>query len=481
VEEQRRSGHNPPAPLPSGAVREPTAIWWLRRDLRRRDNPALNAAADVGPVLPVFVLDDALWGPAGAARRAFLAGSLRALDASLGGHLVIRHGDPAVVLPRVASDAGATTVVAAEDFGPYGRRRDARAAAALTDAGVSVRWTGSPYAVAPGSVVKGDGAPYGVFTAFSRAWAAHGWDEPVAPPRRIAWVSGVDGVGIPDAPGVDATLPTPGEAAAGHRWRRFLDTAADGYATGRDTPAGDHTSRLSPYLRWGALHPRTLLAGLDPGRRGHQVFRAELCWREFYADVLWHRPDTARRSLQRQMAGMRLDTGRRADERFAAWAEGRTGYPIVDAGMRQLRAEAWMHNRLRMIVASFLVKDLHIDWTRGARFFMQHLVDGDLASNSHGWQWVAGTGTDAAPYFRVFNPVTQGRKFDPDGAYVRRWVPELASLPDRWIHRPWEAPELTLEAADYPDPIVHHHAEREEALDRYQAVRAGDGITRRET
>jgi deoxyribodipyrimidine photo-lyase len=187
--------------------------------------------------------------------------------------------------------------------------------------------------------------------------------------------------------------------------------------------------------------------------------------------VLWHQPGSARRSLQRQMAGIRLDTGRRADERFAAWAEGRTGYPIVDAGMRQLRSEAWMHNRVRMIVASFLVKDLHLDWTRGARFFMQQLVDGDLASNSHGWQWVAGTGTDAAPYFRVFNPVTQGRKFDPDGAYVRRWVPELGSLPDRWVHNPWEAPDRPLDAADYPERIVDHSAERDEALARYQAVR----------
>jgi deoxyribodipyrimidine photo-lyase len=452
-------------------VSKPTSIWWVRRDLRRQDNPALNAAAAAGPVLPVFVLDDALWGPAGDARRAFLVASLRALDESLGGHLVVRHGDPVVELPRIAGEVEAATVVAAADFGPYGHGRDQRTDEALTAAGVSVEWTGSPYAVEPGSVVKNDGTPFRVFTPFSRAWVERGWDAPVKAPARISWVSGVDGAGLPDAPDVDATLPVAGEEAAGRRWRHFLDTAASAYASRRNSPAGDTTSRLSAYLHWGTLHPRTLLADLDGRDRGHQVFRNELCWREFYADVLWHQPESARQALQPQMAGMRLDTGRKADERFAAWAEGRTGYPIVDAGMRQLRDEAWMHNRLRMIVASFLVKDLHLDWTRGARFFMQHLVDGDLASNNHGWQWVAGTGTDAAPYFRVFNPVLQGRKFDPDGAYVRRWVPELGSMPDRWIHAPWEAPERPLDAADYPDPIVDHHAERDEALARYQAIR----------
>jgi deoxyribodipyrimidine photo-lyase len=453
-------------------VGEATAIWWVRRDLRRRDNPALNEAAASGRVLPVFVVDDALWGPAGAARRAFLAGSLRALDESLGGHLVIRRGDPAVELPRLAGEVEASVVVAAGDFGPYGRARDERVTAALTTAHVPLRWAGTPYAVEPGSVVKQDGSAFRVFTPFSRAWVTYGWDRPVPAPRRISWVGGVSGVGLPEAPALDATIPTPGEAAAEQRWRHFLDHAAAGYATGRNVPAADHTSRLSAYLRWGTLHPRTLLAELDPHRKGHQVFRSELCWREFYADVLWHQPESARQALQPRMAAIRLDTGPQADDRFAAWAEGRTGYPIVDAGMRQLRAEAWMHNRLRMIVASFLVKDLHLDWTRGARFFMQHLVDGDLASNNHGWQWVAGTGTDAAPYFRVFNPVLQGRKFDPDGAYVRRWVPELRSMPDRFVHAPWEAPERPLDAAGYPDPLVNHHAERDEALARYQAVRA---------
>jgi deoxyribodipyrimidine photo-lyase len=451
---------------------QPTVIWWIRRDLRRGDNPALNAAAAAGRVLPVFVLDDALWEPSGAARQAFLVGSLRALDATLGGHLVVRRGAPEDVIPRLAHEVEATGVYAAADFGPYGRERDRRVAAALDGTGTDLRWVGSPYAVEPGSVVKGDGTPFKVFTPFSRAWAAHGWDRPAEPPARITWVDGVDGVDIPDAPDVAAALPTPGEAAAERRWRTFLDDGVDGYDEERNDPAADRTSRMSAYLRWGTVHPRTLLADLDPHRKGHEVYRTELCWRDFYADVLWRQPDSARHSLQPQMAGIELDTGPRADERFAAWTEGRTGYPIVDAGMRQLRAEAWMHNRLRMIVASFLVKDLHIDWTRGARWFMDQLVDGDLASNNHGWQWVAGSGTDAAPYFRIFNPVTQGQKWDPTGAYVRRWVPELGSMPDRYVHSPWEAADRPLDAGDYPDPIVDHKAERDEALARYRATRS---------
>jgi deoxyribodipyrimidine photo-lyase len=446
----------------------PTAVWWIRRDLRVRDNPALNAAAAAGRVVPLFVVDQALWRPAGDVRRAWLIGALRALDRSIGGHLVVRAGDPAVEVAAVAKEVEAATVYAAADFGPYGRSRDGAVAAACGP----IEWTGSPYAVEPGAVVNAGGSPFKVFTPFSRAWAAHGWSAPVRPPGRITWADGVPSQDLPPAPNVDADLPTPGEEAAARRWQRFRDEALDDYDRRRNEPAGDHTSRLSAYLRWGCIHPRTLLADLDMRRRGHAVFRTELAWREFYADVLWHHPASARRSLQPTMADMALDRGKKADARFEAWAAGRTGYPIVDAGMRQLLAQGWMHNRLRLLTASFLVKDLHLDWTRGARHFMAHLVDGDLASNNHGWQWVAGTGTDAAPYFRVFNPVLQSRRFDPEGAYIRRWLPELASVPTKDIHAPWEAASLPLDAAGYPEPIVDHHAEREEALARYQATRA---------
>jgi deoxyribodipyrimidine photo-lyase len=448
----------------------PVVIWWARRDLRLGDNPALSAAAAAGEVVAAFVIDPALWEPAGGPRRAFLAGALGALDRDCGGRLVVRRGHPGTELLRLVEETGAAAVYAAADFGPYGRRRDHQVAAALGDR-AELRLVGSPYAVEPGTVRTQSGGPYRVFTPFSRAWLAHGWERPLPRPARISWVDGVVGVGLPDAPGMKPSWPEPGEAAALARLEAFLRDDADDYATDRDDPGADRTSRLSAHLKWGCVHPRTLLARLDARRAGHRAWRTELCWREFYADVLWEHPESARRSLQPQLAGIRVDSGPVADQRFAAWCQGRTGYPIVDAGMRQLQSEGWMHNRVRMIVASFLVKDLHLDWTRGARWFLDRLVDGDLASNNHGWQWVAGTGTDAAPYYRVFNPVAQGRRFDPAGVYVRRWVPEVRSLPDRYVHCPWEAPERPLGLDDYPDPIVDHAAERAEALARYAEVR----------
>ncbi|MCW2604126.1 MAG: phr, partial [Pseudonocardiales bacterium] len=262
-------------------------------------------------------------------------------------------------------------------------------------------------------------------------------------------------------------LPAAGEAAAHAAWAAFRRDRLAGYAATRDRPDLDATSRLSVYLKWGALHPRTLLAELGPH---DSTFRTELCWREFYATVLHFFPDSAREYYRPELAAMKYDTGKLADERLQAWKDGRTGYPIVDAGMRQLLAEGWIHNRVRMIVASFLVKDLHLEWTAGARHFMEHLMDGDLASNQHGWQWTAGTGTDAAPYFRIFNPITQGRKFDPNGDYVRRYVPELRGIEGADVHEPWRAPGGR--PTGYVDPLVNHAAERTESLARYQAVRA---------
>jgi deoxyribodipyrimidine photo-lyase len=448
------------------------AVMWFRRDLRRRDNPALVAAArhagGDGEVVAFFCRDARLEDPAGQARRAFLAGCLRALDDDLDGRLVVRGGRPEEVVPRLAGEVGADAVFVAEDFGPYGRRRDERVERALADDGVELVRVGSPYAVPPGEVVTKAGGPYKVFTPFLRAWRSHGWPDPVAAPRSVRWAAGVDGDGIPEPPAASAALPDAGEAAAGRAVRRFRDTGLDGYADDRDRPDLDATSRLSPYLKWGCIHPRQLLSVLGR-RRGHEVFRTELAWREFYADVLWHRPDTVHRAFDPVMRAMPVDDGAATDDDFRAWAEGRTGYPIVDAGMRQLAAEGWMHNRVRMVVASFLVKDLHLDWGRGARFFMEHLVDGDLASNHHGWQWVAGTGTDAAPYFRIFNPVAQGERHDPEGDYVRRWVPELRDVPGRRVHRPWDLDGGP--PGDYPAPIVHHADEREEALRRYRAVK----------
>jgi deoxyribodipyrimidine photo-lyase len=443
---------------------------WFRRDLRLADHPALRAAACRGAVLPVFVLDPRLLAPAGAARRAFLLRCLRSLDESLGGGLVVRSGPPADTLVELAREVGASAVFATADFGPYGYARDLAVGARLAACDVDLELVESPYAVPPGTVMKRDGTPYRVFTPFFRAWRELAWAESVREPADLRLLPGVASEPIPGEPAVIAELPAPGEAAGRERLAAFLADGIDGYEEDRDRADRDRTSRLSPYLKLGCIHPRQILDRLGAGG-ADEVLRRELAWREFYADVLFHKPDSARHALQPAAGRIRVDTGADADRRFAAWAAGRTGYPIVDAGMRQLIGEGWMHNRVRMIVASFLVKDLHLDWTRGARLFMERLVDGDLASNSHGWQWVAGTGTDAAPYHRILNPVRQGLRFDPAGDYTRRWVPELAAVRGAAVHEPWN---LDDPVPGYPSPIVDHAAARREALARYDAARIGD-------
>jgi deoxyribodipyrimidine photo-lyase len=455
---------------PGSAARP--AVMWFRRDLRLADNPALLAAcaaAGAAGVLPVFCLDPTLWRAAGPSRRDHLVRSLRALDESLsglGGRLVLLDGDPAGEVTRAARAVGAGSVHVAADHGPYGATRDRRVEEALAEHGIALQRTGSSYAVAPGSVLNGAGRGYQVFTPFRRAWAEHGWPPPAAEPTHRDWLR------LPGArlPSVDLPeglrLPEAGEHAARVRWAAFLDRLDD-YDTARDLPAVDGTSRMSVHLKWGEIHPRTLLAGLGPRRSaGAAAYRTELAWREFYADVLWRRPETAREYYRPAFAAMEYDEPGAA---FAAWARGRTGYPIVDAGMRQLRATGWMHNRVRMVAASFLVKDLHVEWRHGARHFMRWLVDGDLASNQHGWQWVAGCGTDAAPYFQVLNPVTQGSRFDAAGDYVRRWVPEVAEVPTRYVHHPADDPDGPPEG--YPAPVVDHAAERQEALARLGRIK----------
>lgn len=446
------------------------SLLWFRRDLRLHDQPALMAAAHDGPVAAVFVLDDALRGPSGLPRLAFLYRALRSLDDDLradGGRLIVRHGRPETVIPALAREIDATAVHVSADFNPYGSARDERVDDALGD--VPLVRTGSPYAVAPGRVTKPGGDPYQVYTAFYRAWREHGWRGPAQfTARTVDWLADIDSEDVPAdpdlSPGVD--LPDATETAARASWDAFRRSGLSTYADARDRPDLDATSRVSVYLKYGLLHPRTLLADLGPG---DETYRKELAWREFYASILHFFPRSAREYYRPEMAGMAYDDGPVADEHLQAWKDGRTGFPMVDAGMRQLLAQGWMHNRLRMIVASFLVKDLHLEWTAGAAHFLHHLVDGDLASNQHGWQWTAGTGTDAAPYFRIFNPVTQGIKFDPRGEYVRRWVPELRGLAGADAHEPWQHGG----AAGYPDPIVDHGAERTVALDRYRAVRDG--------
>ena len=448
---------------------QPT-VMWFRRDLRLSDNPALAAAVHDGPVCALFVLDDALRRPSGAARIAFLYRTLRALDADLrerGGRLVVRHGKPEAVVPTLAREIGASAVHVSEDFMPYGRARDEQVAAALGD--IPLVRTGSPYAVSPGRVTKDDGSPYRVYTPFFRVWKQHGWPAPQASAAgRASWVTDPDGVDVPADPHLtgDPDLPEAGEAAARAAWQKFRRTALADYADTRNEPGVEGTSRMSAYLKYGSMHPRTLLADLGPA---DETYRQELAWRDFYATIAHFYPDSLREYYQPQLASMAYDTGKTADAHFEAWASGRTGYPVVDAGMRQLLETGWMHNRVRMITASFLVKDLHIEWMQGARHFMKHLVDGDVASNNHGWQWVAGSGTDASPFFRVFNPVGQGQKFDPDGAYVRRWIPELSGVQGKSAHAPWELPDGVPDG--YPDRIVDHAEERLVALERYQAVK----------
>ncbi|GAA3610353.1 cryptochrome/photolyase family protein [Microlunatus ginsengisoli] len=456
------------------------AIWWVRRDLRLRDNPALAAAVhDGSAVLPVFILDPALLAKAGPVRTAWLHAALQVLDADLrergGPGLSILRGKPETVIPRLAREIGAGEVQVSADFAPYGRRRDERVRDALAGRDVRFVTTGSPYGVAPGTLTNASGGPYQVFTPFFRAWTDRGVHSP-APSIRLAdvdWLAAERRISIEADPELVAIA---GEEAATRCWHRWLERKQGGvtdYADLHDDPGADATSHLSVALRWGHLHPRTLLADLAARRsKGSAALTRQLAWRDFFADVLFHRPDAVTRPIRPEFNSMPTDEpdrSKRAAGRLEAWQQGRTGYPLVDAGMRQLLVEGWMHNRVRMVVASFLVKDLHVGWWHGAEWFMARLRDGDIAQNQLNWQWVAGCGTDAAPYFRVFNPTSQAKKFDPGGTYIRRYVSELADVPDEHVHEPWLSPVGVPDG--YPEPIVDHAEERKEALDRYELVK----------
>ena len=425
----------------------PTLLWF-RRDLRLHDlPPLLDAAASDGEVLACYVLDPRLEATAGPRRLQYLYDALRDLRANLGGRLLVARGRPEKRIPQLAKEIGASSVHVSGDHSPFGQRRDGVVRDAL--GGVVLEESGSPYLVSPGRVVKNDGSAYKVFTPFYDAWRRHGWRPPADSGAGFArWIDPADvpgGVDIPD-PGVTLELPA-GETAARKQWARFLDSGLNNYAADRNRPDLDASSRMSAHLKFGTIHPRTMAADLGRGK-GAQAYLRELAFRDFYAAVLFEWPHSAWWNWNKSFDGIQVDEDRAL---FEAWKTGRTGFPIVDAGMRQLAQTGFMHNRVRMIVASFLVKDLHLPWQWGAQWFLEQLVDGDMANNQHGWQWVAGCGTDAAPYFRVFNPTTQGEKFDPDGVYVRRWVPEV-------------------DGKDYPEPIVDHAAERKEALRRYGAI-----------
>ena len=448
-----------------------TRVMWFRRDLRLQDHPALNDAAADAEVVPLFVVDPKLLDDS--VRTAVLTQALRNLDAAAGGSLVVRYGDPRVIVPAVASEVDAQSVHISADFAPYGRRRDAAVAEALGS--IPLLATGSPYAIAPGRIRKGDGSPYRVYTPFYRAWLHHGWREPAVATSEPRWrAASSDGLTALSAHTATITLPVDGvievsETAAHRRWQEFRHTALSEYSAARDRPDLHGTSALSADLRFGTIHPRTLLADLDDSP-GAEAFRREIAFREFYADVTFHNPTSTWQSLDGRFdTTLRYAEGAVADQALVAWQEGRTGFPFVDAGMRQLQAEGWIHNRVRMVVASFLVKDLHLPWQHGAAWFMRWLRDGDVASNAHGWQWTAGCGTDASPYHRIFNPVAQGKRFDPNGDYVRKYIPELRDIPGTAAHEPWLTPLL---APEYPAPIVDHAAARTEALSRFAEMKA---------
>lgn len=444
-------------------------LVWFRADLRLGDNPAWDAAtAAHETVVALFVVDPGLWDRSGEHRRNQLAAHLGALDTSLrsrGGRLRVRRGDPARVVPAEAAASGAARVYWNGDVTPYAGRRDAAVRRSL---GGAVEEHAGRYVHAPGTVLTGDGGPFKVFTPFHRAWQARPWD-PWPEPGGAA-VAADPGDGVPAA---GPPLLPPGEEAAEGRLEAFLDRV-DRYPEERDRPDLDTTSRLSADLKFGTIGPRTVVRRVEGPGPGRATFVRQLAWREFYAQLLAAFPLTRLRAMHQEYDGV---AWRDDPAGFAAWAEGRTGYPIVDAAMRQLRAEGWVHNRTRMVAASFLVKDLLVDWRLGERHFLDWLVDGDVAQNAGNWQWVAGTGADAAPYFRVFNPVAQGIRFDPDGAYVRRWVPELAGLPAPAIHAPWEATPEALAAAgvtlgvDYPPPLVDHAEARAATLAAFEAAR----------
>ena len=443
-----------------------TSIIWFRRDLRISDHPALLAAIEeADAIVPVFILDKTLIDATGTKRLAYLANSLRALDESLNNSLHVMVGDQVEVLKELMQRYDAQTVHISREFEPYGVARDARVEAA----GINLVRTGSPYAVAPGRVRKpSDGLNYRVYTPFYNAWCVHGWRKPAETPKKINAVKPAES---------DRNFPTwqlpagtniteAGERAALKRWEWFQKNGLDNYDEARNMAGIDGTSKLSAHLKWGEIHPRTLLANLGESK-AHTVFRKEIAWREFYADVLHNNPHTENEYYAERFAEMRYN---KPDEKFEAWKQGRTGYPFVDAAMRQIVTEGWMHNRTRMVVASFLVKDLHLEWQLGADFFKEHLVDFDVASNAHGWQWTAGCGTDASPYYRVFNPIEQGKRFDENGDYIRKYVPELAHLSASEIHEPW----LFLDgySKGYPERIVDHAVERLESLARLQEIKA---------
>ncbi len=466
-------------------------ILWFRQDLRIADNPALVAAVRRGgPVTPVYIGtpdEEGAWPP-GAASRWWLHQSLAALDAALrarGNRLILRRGPSLETIRAMGRETGCRAICWNRRYEPAAVARDAAVARALKDEGWDVVISNGSLLVEPEGVLTGQGRPYQVFTPFWKAVRDRDVGETLSAPDIIPAPRPLPASAALAALALEPTVDwaeglretwTPGPDGANAALRLFLEEAVADYPEKRDIPGERGTARLSPHLHFGEISPRAVLhaiqqhAALDsaPGvLRGAEAVLRQLYWREFAHYLLYHFPHTPERPLRPEFARF---PWRKDPAALRAWQRGRTGYPLVDAGMRELRRTGWMHNRVRMAAASFLVKHLLISWLEGARWFWDTLVDADLANNTFGWQWTAGCGADAAPYFRIFNPVLQGRRFDPDGAYVRKWLPELAGLPQRFLHEPWSAPP-DQRAAAYPPPIVEHAAARHRALEAYAAMR----------
>ena len=478
----------------------PTIVWF-RQDLRLQDNPALQAAiARGGVIVPVYIRDDdGEWGwKPGAASRWWLHHSLTALEASLrakGSRLVVRRGDTERVLRALVSAVGAGAVYWNRGYEPPAIAREGWLQAALAADGVEVQAFNASLLHEPESIANKQGRPFQVFGPFWR----YCLEQPVASPQRLstrllpapkAWPPSVDVRELDLLPsgGWDGNFYRawqPGEIGAGKRLRAFVSDGMANYFAARDLLSEDGTSRLSPHLHFGEISPRQVWAavraegrarGIFPPNKGAAVFLNEIGWREFAHHLLCHFPHTPEFPLRAEFANFPWAADPDGNK-LRAWQQGRTGYPIVDAAMRQLWSIGWMHNRARMIVASFLVKHLRLPWQRGAEWFWDTLVDADLANNTLGWQWSAGSGADATPYFRIFSPLRQGLKFDSEGEYVRRWVPELAQVPAKFIHAPWTAPASALKSAgvalgkEYPFPLVDHATARREALAAFKQLR----------
>jgi len=476
-------------------VSQPTTILWLRRDLRLADNSALDAAIATGDrILSVYIHDEGVMGDwtVGAAAKWFLHQALTSLDRDLkkrGGGLTLLRGDSRECLEALVKSTEAGRVYWNRRYeGPF-REQDAAIKKALNEAGVEAKSFNSALLNEPHTVSTGSGAPYKVYTPYWKKVKDRELQPPVAPDlesatfrRELEDSVGVDGLKLLPEKDWHHKLEEAwevSESAAHDQLSAFLDDPVMDYDASRDRPAERGTSRLSPYLHWGLIGPRQVMHQLREKRglraKGPHTYAKEIYWREFAYNVLYHYPHTPDAPLQEKYADFPWE---RDPSVLRKWQKGQTGYPIVDAGMRELYAVGWMHNRVRMIVSSLLVKHLLQDWRDGALWFWDTLVDADLASNTLGWQWSGGCGADAAPYFRIFNPMTQGKKFDPEGDYVRRWVPELAKLPVKYIHEPWEAPDAVLEEAevelgsDYPEPIIEHKRGRERALAAFDQVKS---------